>query len=126
MEIKSIFDGWQYQCFFTRFNGIERCANGFLLDQWSNGLLTSNEVYSIYHRIGRFIQKNYTLPEKHVHEGTYECLRPKRNHLHAIVYANNNLKLTPDDFRRIDRETQLAEGMAAVEKLVNECEAVTA
>lgn len=37
-----------------------------------------------------------------------------------IIYANNTLRLTPEDFRRIDRETQIQAGMEAVRKLVDQ------
>jgi hypothetical protein len=33
----------------------------------------------------------------------------------TIVSANNDLKLTPEDFRRIDRETQIEAALKSIE-----------
>jgi len=119
--MKSIWDGWTKQTFHVATDD----QGGFCARGWyilGGGRVSSAERNEAELRIGKYIQQNYELPDEYRHPNGGRLQFPKTVAAHAIIYANNELKLTPNDFRRIDIETQIAEGMPAVEKLVESVE----
>jgi hypothetical protein len=122
--MKSIWDGWERQAFGIDNDGQGgNCAMGYLMRL--NGRIGLFEFVRVQARlaaVAAYIKQHYELPDSHVHErfgGTYY---PKKSPEDTIVYANNNLRLTPDDFRRIDIETQIQAGMPDVERLLESVE----
>lgn len=101
---RSIWDGWEKQIYFRAADGNGGfCARGFTAGQCFEAV---DETEA---RVGRYIQQHYELPQTHELWFDGFELKPCTKPVHAIVYANDSLKLTPDDFRRIDRETQMEE-----------------
>lgn len=115
-EIKSIWQGWTNQCYGrTRDGEGGNCAIGYLLEV---GTLQAQQWVDLanphVNRIGAYIQRNFELPE------TFDgWMRPSTDESDAIVYANNVLRLTPQQFRDIDIASQLE---AAVKPLVDSVE----
>lgn len=99
-EIKSIWDGWEKQCYGKlddRAGGC--CARGYLIKQvfpffWD----VEREVYA---RVVPYIREHYSLPLED--EDGFDM----GDDSICIVYANNVLKLTPEQFREIDRLTRV-------------------
>lgn len=119
MELKSIWDGREKQCFFRGSDGGASCAA--IYPSFSAG------ARETFERVAKSIRTRFDLPGLHIHEESRARMHPRTSAWDTIVYANNVLKLTPEDFRRIDRETQIAAAMPKVEALVESaCEAVTA
>jgi len=75
-------------------------------------------------RIGTYIQQHYPMPVDYVHPRSQVTLKPQENLFAAIVYANNELKLTPDDFRYIDRLTLWQKMQQQIDAIVPEPELV--
>lgn len=104
-EIKSIWDGWEKQCFFhCNTDDGKQCAMDYIA--FACGGIYANTK----RRIAAFVRENYPKPghdEVTPHwDGTLEF-----DNAMVVIYANNVLKLTPEDFRRIDRETQIEEAL---------------
>lgn len=114
MELESIWNGWEKQCFYRGSHGDARCAAIY-----PN---FSADSVKTFDRVAKYLRVMFALPDVHIHEVSKALMRPQLDSWDAIVYANNVLKLTPEQFREIDRATQLAEGMAAVERLVDSVE----
>lgn len=116
--LPSIWDGWEKQCrFLFGGHGGPSCAQGWLGGS-GHVAATYNGTYA---RIARYLRDNYSIPRGAVriypdpedrHYSYSSQLFQHGQHLdmahdgQVIAYANNELKLTPDDFRRIDRLTQ--------------------
>lgn len=95
----SIWDGWEKQ---FRFPADGPMIGGPIRDGWDCAITWIGErglfkAQPTLERVANFIKQNYEIP----------CDRcwPSM----VIVYANNVLGLTPDDFRRIDRLTAIEE-----------------
>lgn len=93
---ESYFDGWENQCFGKLADNGAHCAYG-----WLRVKHPEVEVDDIMVRIGLYVQSNYVLPATH-DSGGYMPNQPRINAHHATLYANDVLRLTPADFRRID------------------------
>lgn len=116
MELKSIFDGWQHQAYGTRNDGHgNRCALGWL--DFTSGYGSGDVGIHVdaVARIARYIKSHY--PNVCDLVNTAELYGSASQ---TLAVANNALGLTPQQFRAIDYESQIAEGMAAVERLVND------
>lgn len=105
MEIKSI---WEKQITWRRDDGQGgHCALGWLDATLGRSLL--HEDVPAVHRVAAYLRANYSGP----------MFQDSFRDAAVIATANNLLPLTPEDFRRIDRETQIAEGMAKVNELLD-------
>lgn len=100
-EIKSVFDGWELQCYgdlsAVHEDGIARCAVGWLFHVGYRR--------AVRERISAYIQRHYDIPRDQW---------PDREDS-VMIYANNVLKLTPEQFREADRRSQIAEALTALE-----------
>jgi hypothetical protein len=111
-EIKSIWDGWEKQLYGSYGKGEgATCAQGYIMFHNKAVDCVQNETYT---RVAAYIREHFNVPV------TYNGLHPRGDNpycdLHCIVYANNVLELTPEQFREIDRLTQIE---AAVKPLVD-------
>jgi hypothetical protein len=111
----SIWDGWKHQCYGVFTDGKARCARGWIVAS-KNGLFIVDEreddprVVDTYRRVAAWLRREILTPFT-INDGK----RIDIDDVEAIVIANNWLRLTPEQFRQIDRETQIAE---AAEKLI--------
>lgn len=109
-EIKSIWDGWQKQCFGELWNSYgETCARGFIVQHEGEHSDLTRETYQ---RVANYISREFEIV------ACDECCRSMSTWLKAmciIVRANNELKLTPEEFRAIDRETQIEAALKSIE-----------
>lgn len=101
MEIKSIWDGWQNQFRRSQINAYDYWTS----DNWpatcAMGFIGFNRA-DLVERVAAHILREFQL-EDIASIGLYQFSRPDN----VIIFANNELHLTPEDFRRIDRETQI-------------------
>ena len=107
--LTSIWDGWEKQFFGTVHTNKEPLNDEFFSDGYRCAVLYPRNCFSAesqatFARVAPYIVKHYGEPE--------EC---GLNPLAVVMWANNHLRLTPDQFREIDRLTQIAEGLAAIE-----------
>lgn len=104
-EIPSIFDGWEKQCYDETCNSDgASCA----VEYARKVIPLRAERHQHFRRIRDYLLQHYDIPViyEHPYEGVFH---PHKKVSHAVVYANNVLKLTPEDFRRIDRLTAMEE-----------------
>lgn len=91
----SLFEGWTKQLYHRLADDKGGyCALGWLNHIQVIGRITIGEYMDACDRIGDYIKTHYTLPFNHCPSGGG-----------AIVYANNVLKLTPEQFAEIDRRS---------------------
>lgn len=121
-ELKSVWDGWKDQCrynmvksavklFGFTFRPQAHCAIGYLFDfQSSTVSAKSSEVLK---KVGRYIQLHHDLPHIYHHPNGM-TMHPDTGLWDAVIYANNELQLTPDQFREIDRLTQADEAANSI------------
>ena len=103
-KVKSIWDGWKTQLFgqWSDYKG-GYCALGYI-----DGASGYSETIN---RVADYIRRNYDLPDNGSWADGYRNrldLRPNGSASSVIIYANNILKFSPEDFRRIDILTQTA------------------
>lgn len=121
-SIPSIWDGWERQCYGLLGDDDGRqCARGFVIDFRMLAGGRSHEgpkredaadAVDAYRRIMNYMVARRLWPRCNYwgffpHDCTPMCF---------VVHANNVLKWTPDDFRFVDRLTQ----MQSAERAVNE------
>ncbi len=100
--MKSIFDGWTKKVEHVPTDGKGGfCANGFMFIKLR---MLDKEWRPISERIGRWIQQNMEVPERHATlSGVYSpALYPS----HATIWANNEKKLDIEGFKMVDLLTQ--------------------
>ena len=110
-EIKSIWDGWEkqlYGCYKDDSGGA--CALGAA--PWGNACRRAETLA----RVAAYIRTHYPMPWGFVDE--FNSRLSERDDVTVIVYANNTLKLTPEDFREIDRQTQVDEALKSIEAML--------
>ena len=104
-QIPSLWDGWEKQCYFRlRDHTGATCAMGFIYKGGNVG-----EEDEKLERIGIYLRQHYSIPNE----------RTVYPHWTAITYANNWLRLTPEQFREIDRLSKIE---AVVKPLVDSVE----
>ena len=116
-ELTSLWDGWTKQCFGAAadYHG-KRCATRYASLRSMATTGKAKAVTELYERVAGHLRTRYDIPATfsiQSHTTIYTGFRSRN--ADVIIYANDVLRLTPDDFRRIDLETQIA---AAVEPLV--------
>ena len=104
MEPSSIWDGWTRQCYYTMYdqNTDSHCATG-----WVTGKLGRPAIFK---RVADYIREKYNLhgPIKVTDpDYVWNSDMDMDVDVHVIIYANNALRLTPEEFRSIDRLTQV-------------------
>ena len=124
-ELTSLWDGWTNQCFGAPvdYHG-KRCATNYASLRSRTTAGKAKAVTELYERVADHLRTRYDIPATfsiQSRTATYTGFRSRNNDV--IIYANDVLRLTPDDFRRIDIETQIA---AAVEPLVESVEVCVA
>lgn len=110
-QIKSVWDGWEKQFHIEgpdTCTGVPRSQGGECALTFLHGVNTETLV-----RVGNEIQKRYM---EQLPEADWAMRHPRTNNIDAIVCANNILKLTPEQFRELDRVTQVAEAVASAER----------
>lgn len=116
--IPSIWDGWEEQIKWLRFGDGGRCALGWVdhcvygSEQWLHSAENEPCIHPVYRRVAEYIKQRYVIPD--------DVLAHRDEPVAVIAYANNELGLTPEDFRRIDRLTQYEEGMRQIEQQIEE------
>jgi len=112
-KIKSIWDGWGKQLFGELFDG----KGGFCAIGWYDANARHLSVPpEVVERVASAIRKQYVLPTGRCSDMYGNSLYPSHDGFHAVIYANNVLRLKPEEFRKIDRESQIG---AAVRPLVD-------
>lgn len=102
--LSSIWDGWEKQCYGTRHDGGGKtCALGFLDDQF--GDCYRRKLEAPIHRVAAYVRQN--LPDAYDLQTHYHVHLP--DDYGCVAQANNILRLTPEQFREIDRLTQYEE-----------------
>lgn len=96
----SIWDGWEKQSNFAD-DGESKCAFMYVRPKGVPVMLFPQALADALCRVNNYICDHYDLPE------TWMRYSLDRDGYGAIFYANDVLKLTPNDFRRIDIETQI-------------------
>jgi len=102
MEIKSVFDGWEKQWIGgepSTAGGGSKCAFIHLHESGNDDQCA---------RIGKHLMATFIMPPSWSTASGVR-LRPDSNPDHAIVYANDVLRLTPAQFAEIDRLSQIEE-----------------
>ena len=105
-RLKSIWDGWKKQCYYRFKDGDAFCAMGYIglgTDTDWDGVLKTHE--STLMRVAAKIVEDHPETASGFYGNDDVCWA-----WDVIASANNDLKLTPADFRRIDRETQREKG----------------
>lgn len=103
-EIKSIWDGWEKQIFGLKSDGRGGfCAMGWAYMQKSPG----PSFDAITARVGRYVQSTMNPPDIYHVDGVSKEYHPSASPVHAIIWANNTGQLNCDQFREIDRLTQI-------------------
>lgn len=113
--IPSIFDGWKKQIIHRSTDGNGAfCANGWIRQTGDFRFLDPSIA-----RVAGRIRRQYILPNVYAHPngGDWPLFGDSDTDVAVLAYANNELKLTPDDFRRIDRETQIEAALKSIEQL---------
>lgn len=113
--MNSLWDGWTNQFYGDTCSDLPEVipdadSNCALTWLWFERGMNWNERVAVAERIAPAIRAAYSVPAEYGPIG-------------VLIYANNTLRLTPDDFRRIDLLTQQeSAGMPAVEALVESVE----
>ena len=112
-EIKSIWDGWEKQCYFkTRNAQGETCAVGYLIpESMYNDYIYAEYIDSQLAVVGRYMREQMGIV---VDKSLYTFLD-----WGTVVHANNVLRWTPEQFREIDRLSQIE---AAIKPLIESVE----
>lgn len=121
LDLESIWD--QNQCFGLLASGGAYCAVGYLY--YVAGCHSPVHEDPSLVAVGRYIQKHWRdIPETYKHPINGCIQHPRAIPIDAIIYANNELRLTPEQFREIDRlvqyEAQLAQLAQQVDGIVVE------
>ena len=109
----SLWDNWKHQCYnMLHDEQGAHCAMGYLM---ATHYADYAQVYLFkLEPIAKLIRELYQIPATYYHPGG-GALRPGTHSVDCIVYANNVLRLTPEEFREIDIAAQVD---AAVRPLV--------
>jgi hypothetical protein len=120
MRLKSIWDGWRrenqfYGSLYSDLPPVNADCAGYqcaVIYPQSTPISDAEEaeMKKTFRRVATYIREKYPIPASLTRD------------VSVLIHANNQLRLTPAQFRRIDRETQIAEGMTKVRELVDAVE----
>lgn len=100
-EIRSIWDGWERQVNDASTDDGE-CALNFL---FSRSL--ARDAWIAVGRVGEYIQRTMNPPMEWWPKHAVRPQYPATNEYDAVMWANDVLRLTPDQFRQIEINLQV-------------------
>ena len=109
--VSSIFDGWTKQCFgeLTDYAG-GSCVWGFLIRKYGMRARDTKYLTELVGPFAEWLRKELDLPAEWSYHSIKRSLTfvygPETFPLNILIYANDELKWTPDDFRTAELSFQ--------------------
>ncbi len=109
--VGSVFDGWTRQCWddTTDWNG-GRDVWGFLIDKYGRPARDTTFLVALLGPFTEWLQQRLDLAPEFKYHNIKRSLTfiygPEAFPLNVLLYANDHLRLTPEEFRSLELEFQ--------------------